>query len=193
MLQSERDRLCHDLFIQLVEEGKLRFVLMEGKAYQVPKHIEIPNRHLKPLTDDDTGKSVQLSLFDDPVPEEDFNELERSVALYLEKQEKLLWWYRNLVSKDYYAIQGWQKHKIYADLLATKKSEANPEDYDVIYVLETKGNHLDNPDTGYKKDVFALCNKLSWNQLGLKFPDKKVHFQVIFENEWERAINELFV
>ncbi|QQE79520.1 DEAD/DEAH box helicase [Alicyclobacillus sp. SO9] len=193
MLESERDRLCHDIFIQLVEQGKLRFVLMEGQAYQVPKHIEIPNRNLKPLTDDDTGKSVQLSLFDDPVPEEDFNDLERSVALYLEKQEKLLWWYRNLVSKDYYAIQGWQKHKIYADFLATKKSEANQEDYDAIYVLETKGNHLDNPDTGYKKDVFALCNKLSWNQLKMEFPDKKVHFQVIFENEWERAINELFV
>ncbi|WP_083486308.1 DEAD/DEAH box helicase family protein [Alicyclobacillus ferrooxydans] len=192
MLEAERDRLCYNIFNRLVEEGKLRFILMEGKAYQVPRHIEIPNRPLKPLTDDDTGRSVQLNLFDDPVPEEGFNDLEKSVALYLEKQEKLLWWYRNLVHKDYYAIQGWHKHKIYADFLATKKSASNPEDYEAIYVLETKGLHLKNDDTRYKQDVFAICNKLSWDELGLEFPDKKVHFQVIFENEWEKAVNELF-
>lgn len=191
MLEKERDRLCYDIFIRLVEEGKLRFMLIEGKGYQVPKHIQIPTKGVKPLTDDD-GKLVQMTLFDDPVPEVDFNDLEKSIALYLEKQEKLLWWYRNLVSKEYYAIQGWHKNKIYADFVATRKSDSDPNDYDTIYVLEAKGNHLDNPDTRYKRDVFALCNKLSWEELGEEFPDKKVHFQVIFENEWERALNELF-
>lgn len=191
MLERERDRLCRDIFIRLVEEGKLRFMLLEGKGYQVPSHIQIPTRGVKPLTDDD-GKPVQLTLFDDPVPESDFNDLEKSIALCLEKQEKLLWWYRNLVSKDYYSIQGWHKHKIYADFVATKKSESDSNDYGVIYVLEAKGNHLDNPDTLYKREVFDLCNKLSWEEFSKEFPDKKVHFQVIFENEWERVINELF-
>jgi len=38
---------------------------------------------------------IQKSLFD-YVPEEDFNELEKSVAIYLDEQERLLWWYQDV-------------------------------------------------------------------------------------------------
>jgi type III restriction enzyme len=121
--------------------------------------------------------------------------MERSVAIYLDEQEKLLWWYRNLSRQDYY-IQGWKKHKIYPDFIFANTIGEKRDDYDKIYVVETKGLHLKNEDTSYKKDVFDFCNKFGeakvWTELGLSFPDKKVEFQVIFEDEWKKRINSIF-
>jgi type III restriction enzyme len=48
----------------------------------------------------DDNTAIQRSLFDQ-VPEENINELEKSVAVYLDNQEKLLWWYRNMSKQDY--------------------------------------------------------------------------------------------
>ncbi len=84
-----------------------------------------------------------MSLFDHPVPAEWFNDtLEAPVALCLDSQEKLLFWYRNLVGRDYFSVQGWRKNRIWADFLATKRADHRPEDYDTTYVLETKGDQL---------------------------------------------------
>jgi type III restriction enzyme len=195
-LEAERDKLCETIFKELVRQGKLRLILMSGKAYRVPSRIEIPQ--IAPPLLHENGKSVQLSLFDDPVPAEWFNPtLETPVALCLDKQEKLLFWFRNLVGRDYFYVQGWRKNRIWADFVATKRNEYHSDDYDTIYVLETKGDQLaGNLDTQYKEHFFDLCNdlakKMSWNQLGMEFPEKKVRFQVVKENEWERVINELF-
>ena len=195
-VESERDRLCEATFRQLLEEGRLRLVLMTGKAYRVPSRIQIPHKTV-PLTHHD-GRFVQASLFDDPVPSEWFNDtLETPVALCLDSQEKLLFWYRNSVGGDYFSVQGWRKQRIWADFVATKKTQPDSPDYDTIYVLETKGDQLvGNADTTYKQSVFDVCNelgtKLTWSELGLEFPDRRVHFQVIEEREWERVVNELF-
>jgi type III restriction enzyme len=65
-----------------------------------------------------------------------------------------------------------------------------------VYVIETKGIHLKNEDTDYKKSVFDLCNKLGqqkdWRELNLEFDDKRIEFQVVFENEWKERINKIF-
>jgi hypothetical protein len=46
------------------------------------------------------------------------------------------------------------------------------------------------------RNVFELCNEMgikkAWKELGLDFPDKKVNFQVIFEDEWQNKINKIF-
>jgi type III restriction enzyme len=142
----------------------------------------------------DDNTAIQRSLFDQ-VPEENINELEKSVAVYLDNQEKLLWWYRNMSKQDYH-IQGWKKNKIYPDFIASDINTVNEKDYGNVYVLETKGLHLKNEDTAYKQNVFDLCNELgtkkAWKELGLDFKDKKVNFQVIFEDEWQNKINKLF-
>ncbi|MCL6441860.1 MAG: DEAD/DEAH box helicase family protein [Alicyclobacillus sp.] len=196
-VEMERDELCEAIFRDLVRQDRLRLILMAGKAYRVPSRVEIPQ--VTPPLLHDTGKPVQLSLFDDPVPAEWFNPtLEAPVALCLDSQEKLLFWFRNLVGRDYFYVQGWRKNRIWADFVATKRADNQPEEYDTIYVLETKGDQLiGNLDTRYKERFFDLCNdlakKMSWNQLGLEFPEKKVRFQVVKEDEWERTINELFV
>jgi type III restriction enzyme len=120
--------------------------------------------------------------------------LEKSVAIYLDEQEKLLWWYRNMSRQDYH-IQGWKKNKIYPDFVAANKSKTKKEDYDTVFVLETKGIHLKNEDTKYKQDVFTLCNELgakkAWKELFDEFPDHDFEFQVVFEDEWQNKINAM--
>ncbi len=191
-LEKERDKLAEQVFRGLIEKKVVCFFLMTDKGgYKLPSRIKI-RKNLKPLIRNDYTP-VQQSLFDF-VPEEGLNEDEKSVAIYLDGQEKLLWWYRNISKQDYY-IQGWKKNKIYPDFIfadaAGKVEESNS-----VYVVETKGVHLKNEDTAYKRNVFDFCNKLGqqkdWRELNLEFPEKKIEFQVIFGDEWEAKINKIF-
>lgn len=158
----------------------------------MPSHIKVKNNSKALVRSDNTP--IQRSLFDF-VPEEEFNDMEKSVAIYLDEQEKLLWWYRNLSRQDYH-VQGWKKHKIYPDFVFTDTDDKKQDDYNKVYVVETKGVHLMNEDTDYKKNVFDFCNKLGrqkdWRELNLEFAEKKIEFQVIFEKEWQARINEIF-
>lgn len=192
-LEKERDRLSENVFKNLIYEKKILFLLEERKGKFPGKLIKVKRKAKKLVRED--AEAIQNSLIE-PVIEEDFNELEKSVAVCLDTQENLLWWYRNISRVDY-SIQGWKKHKIFPDFLVAKKSQEQPDDYNEIYVIETKGEQLvGNLDTQYKKDVFNLCNELgkktSWNALGLEFIDKKFVFQLISEDEWESDINSIF-
>lgn len=192
VLEKERNRLAEAVFRNLVEDKTLCFFLITGEGgFKIPPHIRV--RSNKQLIREDNTE-VQKSLFD-YVPEENVNELERSVAIYLDEQENLLWWYRNMSKQDYH-IQGWKKGKIYPDFIASDIDPKDSEKYGSVYVIETKGLHLKNDDTKYKQDVFALCNELgtrkAWKELDLDFPDEKIEFQVIFEDEWKSRINGIF-
>ena len=190
ILVKERDRLSEQVFRKMVADKKLCFFLITDKGgFELPSRIKVKsNKQL--IRNDNTP--IQKSLFD-YVPEENINDLEKSVAIYLDEQEKLLWWYRNMSRQDYH-IQGWKRNKIYPDFLAADKQE-DKDDYGTVYVLETKGIHLKNEDTKYKQDVFALCNELgakkAWKELFDEFPDHDFEFQVVFEDEWQNKINEL--
>jgi type III restriction enzyme len=191
-VEGEKDRLAETLFRRLIEEKIIHFFIEETTGYRIPRRIKAKSTRKR--LNRDNGDPTQLTLFE-YYQEEDFNEMEKKVAVYLDKQEKLLWWYRNL-SKANYFVQGWKKGKIYPDFIFTEKDETDELDYSKIHIVETKGIHLKNEDTQYKQDIFKLCNELgretSWNELGLEFGDKKIEFQVIFGNEWEKKINELF-
>ncbi|MFT4202694.1 MAG: DEAD/DEAH box helicase family protein [Chitinophagaceae bacterium] len=188
ILDKERNRLSEQVFRKMVSDKKLCFFLIENKGgFVLPSRIKVKSN--KQLVRND-NTPIQKSLFD-YVPEENINDLEKSVAIYLDEQEKLLWWYRNMSRQDYH-IQGWKRNKIYPDYIAANKYN---DDYRTVYVLETKGIHLRNEDTKYKEDVFALCNELgakkAWKELFDEFPDHNFEFQVVFEDEWQNKINEL--
>lgn len=190
ILEKERNRLSEQVFRKMVADKKLCFFLITGKGgFELPSRIKVKSN--KQLVRND-NTPIQKSLFD-YVPEENINDLEKSVAIYLDEQEKLLWWYRNMSRQDYH-IQGWKRNKIYPDFLASDKQEDN-DDYGTVYVLETKGIHLKNEDTKYKQDVFALCTELgakrAWKELFDEFPDRNFEFQVVFEDEWQNKINKL--
>lgn len=191
-LIDERDRLSEKIFRDLVDKKKLWFFLLADKGgYELPPSITVKKSNRKLIRDDHS--EVQRSLFD-YIPEEEFNEMEKSIAIYLDEQEKLLWWYRNLSRQDYY-IQGWRKHKIYPDFIFTKADDTG-RDFSTVYVVETKGVHLKEfEDTKYKRNVFKFCNelgkKVEWKELNKEF-SKGIEFQVIDEKEWQRRINEVF-
>lgn len=190
ILEKERNRLSEQVFRNMITDKKLCFFLIENKGgFVLPSRIKV--RSNKQLVRND-NTPIQRSLFD-YVPEENINDLEKSVAIYLDEQEKLLWWYRNMSRQDYH-IQGWKRNKIYPDFIATDK-KADKDDYGTVYVLETKGIHLRNEDTKYKQDVFLLCNELgvkkAWKELFDEFPDHDFQFQVVFEDEWQNKINQI--
>jgi type III restriction enzyme len=191
VLIAERDRLSEIVFRGLIKKGKLKFFLILEKGGALPSRIKI--RSNKRLVRDDNSE-LQLSLFD-YVPEESINTLEKAVALCLDDQEKLLWWYRN-ISRVNYSIQGWKKNKIYPDFVAAKVKEGSKNVYGSVHVLETKGLHLKNEDTAYKQNIFKLCNELgtdrTWAELFKDFSDKDFQFHVIFENEWNSRLNKIF-
>jgi len=190
ILDNERNRLSEQVFRKLIEKKKLLFFLLTDiGGFVLPSRIKVKSN--KQLVRND-NTPIQKSLFD-YVPEENINDLEKSVAIYLDEQEKLLWWYRNMSRQDYH-IQGWKRHKIYPDFIAADKKK-DKDDYETVYVLETKGIHLKNEDTKYKQDVFKLCNELGakkpWKELFNEFPDHDFEFQVVFEDEWQNKINQL--
>ena len=126
-----------------------------------------------------------------------FRTHERAVGLYLDQQYWVLAWYRNMVRSGYY-VQGWQEHRVYSDFVVLGRDA--PDQMDVeriskVYVLETKGLHLKNEDTDYKKELFRLCNELSspkpWNAIEQEFGEHSVQFQVVYEDEWERVLNAM--
>jgi type III restriction enzyme len=190
---AERNRLAEEVFVRLVSEKQLRFLLLKDDAgYRLPDKIKM-RKGARRLTREDNSP-LQLSLFEQ-VGEDCVNGDERSVAWYFDKQGQLLWWYRNLSRQDY-RIQGWQKHGIYPDFIASRTSAADKTDFDKVFVVESKGIHLKNEDTDYKKKIFKLCNKLaeekSWTDLGLEFPERKIVFELVFGNEWQKKLNGLF-
>jgi type III restriction enzyme len=191
ILEEEKDRLAEQVFRKMIEKKKFLFFLIADKGgFVLPSRIKVKSN--KQLVRND-NTPIQKSLFD-YVPEENINELEKAVAIYLDQQEKLLWWYRNMSRQDYH-IQGWKRHKIYPDFVTAEKHKSKKDDYGTVYVLETKGIHLKNDDTKYKQDVFSLCNELGakkpWKELLNEFPDHDFEFQVVFEDEWQNKINKL--
>lgn len=192
LLLKERDRLAEQIFKQLVAEKHLCFFLIsDNGGCKIPSRLKV--RSNKQLVRNDNTQ-IQRSLFD-YVPEESINELEKSVAIYLDQQEKLLWWYRNMSKQDYH-IQAWKRNKIYPDFIVSDLPQTEGDSFGDVYVIETKGLHLKNEDTKYKQDVFELCNQLgakkAWKELDLDFPEKKFEFQVIFDDEWKSRINKIF-
>ena len=87
------------------------------------------------------------------------NTLERKVGDIVDKQNSVLWWVRNKVAKEWYAIQGWKKNKIRPDFIVAKKSD--DDELEIVYILESKGEQLSgNKDTSYKKEVLDIMTKI---------------------------------
>ncbi|MBI4829056.1 MAG: DEAD/DEAH box helicase family protein [Nitrospinae bacterium] len=193
--EEEKERLSRLIFLDLLEKKTLRFfMLKDEKETQRLRSSFMAPKEVKRLTREN-GEPLQRSLFE-IMPENGFNDLEKSVAWYLEEQERLLFWYKGIARVDYY-IQGWRQHRVWPDFIFTDIHPKNEKDFAKVFIVETKGFHLENnDDTNYKKDIFKLCQdhyeEKSWSELSLEFPEKKVRFSVIKEEEWRQRINEFF-
>lgn len=192
-LHFERNRLCESLFRDLLKAEEVKFYILKGNVHsRLPKRVKV--RSKRRLTHAD-GDQLQMSLLD-YVPAEDMNGLEEEVALFLDGQETLLWWYRNMSRADY-RIQAWRPGRIYPDFVATSAADGG-DTYDKVFVLETKGSHLaGSEDTDYKRSVLNLCNELAvetdWAQLGFDDEDQDFVFDLVDEDSWKSQLNHLFV
>ncbi len=182
-LYSERNRLTEQFFKTQLKSDVIKLFLLS----RLPSsEVVYSNEQLQT-----GGYPPKRSLFD-YVAKENINGLERDFALYLDGQEQLLWWYRNM-SRSQYRIQGWRPGRIYPDFVA---SRAKGDYYDKVYVLETKGEHLGaTEDTNYKRNIFDLCNTLAvestTKELDLGFDDPTFTFHVVDEDRWQSQLIEI--
>lgn len=195
-LEKERDRLAETVFAELLEAGTMRFmVVAEELGFNRLPGEHSARENQKRATRQD-GNQFVLSLFEF-VAEDDMNELENKVATYLDKQERLFFWYRNRPRRGYY-VQGWKRHRIFADFVFTlKPDEPGANDpFHKVFVTETKGLHLkESGDTNYKRTVFDVCNNHAkakdWSQFVPAMKNKVVRFEVVDEDEWEKRLNAI--
>src|SRR5690606_27312048 len=140
---------------------------------------------------------LKKSLFTPPYAA-DFNSDERGVADYLDAEETIRWWHRNVARVDY-AVQGWRREKIYPDFIFAVGSGGSPAR---ITVLETKGDHLaGNADTTYKEAVlkavseaFARDTTVPAGMLELVQDDgTTVRCELILLSDWRAKLPALLV
>ena len=181
----------------MLNEGAMRFMVVTDELgfNRLPRKTAAQPGQKKANRED--GNQFMLSLFEF-VAEDDLNGLENKVATYLDKQERLFFWYRNRSRHDYF-VQGWKRSRIFSDFIFTLRAdEPNKEDeFHKVFVTETKGLHLKrNADTDYKRSVFDLCNQhakqTSWASFVPAMRNKIMRFEVVDEEEWEKRLNELF-
>ena len=70
------------------------------------------------------------------------------------------WWHRN-VARAQYGLQGWKRGRNYPDFIFAAGGQGASRR---LVALETKGDHLRNPDTDYKRDLLEfLTDNFDWN------------------------------
>jgi len=191
-LKENRQKQEEEIFLDHLKNDNLELAVSDDKSigYKIPTTdtittTSIPNTYTKNLYSD-----VEVTTM---------NGLEKSVASILENQTKLLWWFRNRVGKNWYAIQGWHEHKIRPDFIAAKKKD--DDTIEVIYIIESKGEHLaGNPDTLYKKKVMDEMTRLKKNikmvayQIEFDFGtlNESVEAYLIEEKKEEEELKKLF-
>jgi len=181
-IDQQIDKQCEKAFAKLFKAGRLHFYLECAECrFEIPDCVEV--KKTKHFVRDDNSP-IKNSLFD-YVDDAGFDtELERAVALYLDEHPEVLWWYRNLIGAEHFAIQGYRRDRIRPDFVA--QSKPNGRTMNQVVVVESKGEHLmGNADTTYKKrmaDYFEKVGKrVPWHQLSEDFKDHEFRFQIISE------------
>lgn len=195
-VQEQMDIQTESAFRKLHAENSVRFYLeCEECRFEIPPEIQI--RSIRPLAHED-GSVVRKSLFD-YVEHETTNSYERAVALCLDRDEKVLWWYRNLVGPEHFAIQGFRRKRIRPDFVVQAGTDDRP--IHRVLVVESKGEHLEgNPDTTYKREVADVFDDVGravpWQKLGEDFADHTFRFQILDEagplgRNWEDELQDV--
>ncbi len=160
-LLGERDIRAEALFRDAVKAGRIQFRLrLDGNNWRMPDHIATTEAPNSPHLASADGGPLARSLFA-PVLQTELNSEEQNVAVHLDGESAVKWWHRN-VAKANYGLQGWKRGHIYPDFIFATGSNAGAGR---IVVMETKGDHLQNPDTDYKRDVLKfLTESFAWDQ-----------------------------
>ncbi len=140
--QAEEERL----FAEYLENDKIKLAVTDDKSigFRVPETDTITVSRFP--------SNYNYNLYED-IDFDTLNGLEKDVIGIIEKQETILFWFRNRVANGWYAIQGWRENKIRPDFVVAKKKD--DDKVEIVYLMESKGEHLlGNNDTTYKNSVF---------------------------------------
>ena len=156
-IAQQIEDLAERVFQKKLNDDELRFDLEAGDLnYLVPEEYALSvAANDPPLASH--GQPVQHSLFD-TVPDGQFDsDLERGFAIYLDQHAAIQWWHRVAMRqpREYY-LRGWRPDLIWPDFVAMTGADGAPPK---MLVVETKGAHLDNPDTAYKRRVYETLER----------------------------------
>ncbi len=188
LIERETDRQTYAACAHLFNTKRLTFALECVEArIEIPPAMEI--KTLRRLTHDN-GEQIQQSLFD--IVPDTLNELEKAVAFCLDREPKVLWWYRNLIGKDNFYIQGYRRNRVYPDFVVQEGEQQNNGKKPVasVLVLESKGKQLKgSEDTHYKRSLAEFFNKVGhqvpWQKLAEDFSDNRFRVYVVDEGEYK--------
>jgi type III restriction enzyme len=187
-VQEQVDIQTESAFGKLVDAGTLLFYLHCSRCrFEIPENVRIearPGGPIAPLAHSN-GDVIAKSLFDF-VESEGLNQYEREVALVLDRDANVLWWYRNKVGPGNFDVQGFRRGRIYPDFVAQRIVDGR--ELNTVWVIESKGGQLEgNRDTQYKRrlgEFFSRAGtRVTWQQLGAEFKDHKFRFQVLDEHQ----------
>lgn len=195
----DRDRrvtgIAETLFRERLKTGEIEFSLMTANNpdldWKLAEKLEVELTGTELELTRKNGSPLEKQLFE-KVFDKDFNTLEKNTAWYLDGAESVYWWHRIAVNQQSYGIQGWQRNRVYPDLLAciqgTKMGGYR------LSVLETKGEHLKgNDDTEYKKALFDLLNEYAAKsfkagKLLIGEEAEQLTFTMLLEENWEQDL-----
>ena len=174
-LSAECNRLCKSIYERKLKAGIIRFDFCAEPSYALPPAIRLPIGE-KDHTLERGGVPVQLSFFDKVFEKQFDSDLEKDFAFHLEKQP-IKWWHR--VQREYYVL-GWRRQKIYPDFVTFADRHFG--------MFETKGNHLKNEDTLYKREVFELLEQhFNSAERGVrieKHTNRQGQFQIVYNSNF---------
>lgn len=135
------------------------------------------------------GTPLEKTLFE-KVYEGELNGLERNVAWHVDAAETVHWWHRIAARQDY-ALQGWQRQRVYPDFLVCLHSKEGGRVR--FSLLETKGEHLaGNADTEYKRRLFDVLTAhstarqpMKTGEVTLNLLDAEMRFEMLMEQNWQ--------
>ncbi len=186
-LDTARNAQAEARFKAEVQAGRIQFRLrLDGRNWRMPFTIETAEPENARQLINRAGGPLERSLFA-PIYENELNGEERDVAVYLDGEQTLTWWHRN-VARTQYGIQGWKKAKIYPDFIFAVHREGETKR---ITILETKGDQLDNLDTAYKRETLNfLSQHFQWDdaipvgELQLVNNGETVQATLILMSDW---------
>lgn len=160
-MTKERDARAETLFRNDVKTGRIQFRLrLDGNNWSMPEYVLSTEPNGSPHLTRADGGALKRSLFS-PIYRNELNGEEQNVAVHLDGDAAVKWWHRN-VARANYGLQGWKRGRIYPDFIFATGWDAGSGR---IVVLETKGDHLQNPDTDYKRDVLDfLTQSFAWDK-----------------------------
>ena len=180
---KEIDVRAKRVFLEKLGRKEIRFDLKAGRpSFRMVERYELTVPDEAGLFARDDGRPAQLSLFE-PVYAAQFDSgLERSFARYLDEQKALHWWHRVAMRQgnDYY-LKGWKPDRIWPDFIALG---GGSPDRPCLFLFETKGRHLENPDSDYKRRVLdTLKGAFDCGAMTVEDGPAKGFFRLVFDKE----------